>query len=81
VSGIPRANSQSTTLRALQAVGEEIIRGGKPVLRQQPFLRGADGQALPEITADGSFANLIGVRLSASDPFDTEEWRKDLLKI
>jgi multidrug efflux pump subunit AcrA (membrane-fusion protein) len=66
ISGVPGISSHSKTVRALQSVGSSIIQLGKPLLREQPYFRGSDGQPLPEITEDGSFANLIGLRLSTS---------------
>ncbi len=64
ISSVPQVNSRTAVVQALQTVGHEIVRSGKPVLREQPYLRDTQGQLLPEITADGTFANLIGVRLS-----------------
>lgn len=65
ISGVPQANLRTAAVQALRTVGNEILRSGK-VLREQPFLRNSEGQPLPEITPDGTFANLIGVRLSNS---------------
>ncbi len=67
VSGVPHASSRVAAVQALRVVGEEVVRSGKPVLREQPHLRGPDGQLLPELAPDGSFANLIGLRLSSTD--------------
>ncbi len=67
LSGVPQANSRAAAVQALQNVGAEVVKSGKPVLRQQAGLLDAQGQPLPEIAADGTFNNLIGVRLSSSD--------------
>jgi multidrug efflux pump subunit AcrA (membrane-fusion protein) len=66
ISGVPRISPHSKTVHALQNVGASIIQLGKPLLREQTYVRGADGQPLAEITDDGSFANLIGLRLANS---------------
>lgn len=65
VSGIPRPDASSTVIQAIQRIGQELLKSGKPILRQQPYQRTADGRPLAEISPEGTFANLIGTQLES----------------
>ncbi len=66
VSGVPKVKETANVVQALQAIGRELQRSGKPLLRQQPGRQSPAGEALPELSDDGCFSNLLGLRLGAS---------------
>ena len=72
ISGVPQVHKQSATRRALEAVGAEVCRRGQPVLRHQSGPPSSDPRPVSEMSADGSFANLIAVCLDRQTPA-TEE--------
>lgn len=66
VSGVPMVSPSANVIHALQTIGSELQRSGKPLLRQQPSGRSPTGQAQPELSEDGCFSNLLGLRLAAN---------------
>ncbi|MCA9156958.1 MAG: HlyD family efflux transporter periplasmic adaptor subunit [Planctomycetales bacterium] len=65
VSGVPKVSPSANVVQALQAIGSKLQRSGKPLLRQQPSGRVPADQTQPELSDDGCFSNLLGLRLAA----------------
>lgn len=65
VSGVPKINASAGVVKALQAIGLQLQQTAKPFLRQQPVEHSSPGEQGADFSADGCFANLIGLRLAS----------------
>lgn len=70
VSGVPKVSASANIVHALQSIGSTLARSGKPLLRQQPSGRSPAAEAQPELSEDGCFSNLLGLRLAANATTD-----------